>query len=111
MGTATSLKDAAGWWVLGVVIGVLSGDAVGALAGFWPLFMAASLGGALGALVAAAVFWKGQAEVDAKAFRAQEELIGELADEIARLQEDAWSILDREKASLSTHLPGLGRIQ
>jgi hypothetical protein len=47
------LKTAAGWWVLGVVIGGLSSDAAGALVGLWPLLLAASLGGALAALAAA----------------------------------------------------------
>jgi hypothetical protein len=103
------LKAAAGWWVLGVVIGGLSGDATGALAGLWPLLLAASLGGALAALAAAAVLSRGQSGVDAKAFQAQEEWIGELADQFSELEAD---VRPRHRESVTMPLPpGMERVQ
>lgn len=97
--------------MLGVVIGGLSGDAAGALAGLWPLLLAASLGGALAALVAAAVLCRGVSGIDASAFLAQEELLVELADQLDELEADVRSPRDREKVSTLVSLPGLERIQ
>lgn len=105
------LKAAAGWWVLGVVIGGLSGDAAGVLAGLWPLLLAASLGGALAALGAAAVLCRGQTGIEPAAFLAQEALIAEVADDLAELQADVRAERYQEKAAPPMHLPGLERIK
>lgn len=103
------MKAAAGWWVLGVVIGGLSGNAAGAQAGLWPLLLAASLGGALAALVAAAVLCRGQRGVDAKAFRAQEEWIEEIEGQLTELEAD---VRPRHRESVTMPLPpGMERVQ
>jgi hypothetical protein len=103
------LKAAAGWWVLGVVLGGLSGNAAGALAGLWPLLLAASLGGALAALAAAAVICRWKTGVEPAAFLAQEEWIGELADQLDKLEAE---VRPRHRESVIMPLPpGMERVQ
>jgi hypothetical protein len=109
-GTWKELESAVGWWVLGVVIGGLSGDAAGALAGAWPLLLAVCLGSALGALAAAFLLCRRQPTIDAHEFRAQEELIGEMVDQLIGLDTDVRS-LKYQKVGSAMHLPGLDRLQ
>jgi hypothetical protein len=104
------LKNAVGWWVLGVAIGGLSSHVSGPQAGTLSLLLAASLGGALGVLAAAAVVCWGPAGTEASAFLAQEELIDEIADDLAVLREDVLASRLQEEAS-TPHLPGFDRIQ
>jgi hypothetical protein len=113
IGTSCKLKElraAVGWWVLGVVIGGLSGDAAGVLTEFYPLLIAVSLGGALAAIVAAAVLCQRHAPIDERAFRAQDALIGEMADQLTELEAVVQSMRFQEPVS-SPPLPGFDRLQ
>ena len=105
------LKAAVEWWLLGVVIGGLSGNATGAFAGVYPLLLAASLGGALAALAAAAVLYREKSRGEGRAARDQDDLIGQMADKLIGLEADVQSLRDHKKASTRTYLPGLHRIQ
>lgn len=104
------LESAAGWWVLGVVIGGLSGDAAGALTELYPLLLAASLGGALATIVAAAVLCRKVAPIDEREFHAQDALIGEMADQLTELESVVRSTRFQEQVS-SPPLPGFDRLQ
>jgi hypothetical protein len=113
IGTSCELKElraAVGWWVLGVVIGGLSGDAAGALTELYPLLLAASLGGALATIVAAAVLCREQAPIDEREFRAQDALIGEMADQLTELEAVVRSLRFQEQVS-TPPLPGFDRLQ
>jgi hypothetical protein len=69
------------------------------------------LNGPLAALAAAAVLCRGKPGVDAEAFHAQEELIGELADEFTELEAEVRSRRYQDKVPTPMHLPILERIQ
>jgi hypothetical protein len=108
--TSVGLKDVAGWWVLGVLIGGLSGAAAGALTEFYPLVLAATLGGALAAIVASAVRSRKVAPIDPQEFRAQDALIGDLVDQLTELEAVVQSMRYQEQVP-SPPLPGFDRLQ
>jgi hypothetical protein len=105
-----TLTDAAGWWVLGVVIGGLSGDAVGAFAGMLPLLLVAGLGGALAALVAAATLCRWQTGVDSTIVRAQEAWLMEMENEVSELGAEVRSRRYQKKGSTPTPKRGMERL-
>src|SRR5689334_1356128 len=110
VGTWKELKYAVGWWVLGVVVGALSARVIGPMLGALSLLLAASLGGALVALVVAFLSCRRQPTIDAKEFRAQEALIGEMVDQLIGLDADVRSLKYQKKGSAAMHLPGLNRL-
>src|SRR5262245_57577798 len=108
-GNWKDLKSAVGWWVLGVVIGGLSAHVIEPLPGALSLLLAASLGGAFVTLVAAFLLCRRQPSIDADEFRAQEDLIGGMLDQLIGLDTDVHSLKYQKKGSAAMDLPGLDR--